>query len=63
MSLATDYLALILVIVLWVSVWALADTIGKLYLKTHQDRIRFYVVVAIVVSAILLKFFPQHLFL
>lgn len=62
-SLAKSYAALILVIILWVAVWSLADTVGGLYLRSHTDKIRFYGCVAGVTSLILIMFFPQHMFL
>ena len=62
-SLAKSYAALILVIILWVAVWSLADAIGGIYLRNHTDKIRFYGGVAGVTSLILIMFFPQHMFL
>ena len=62
-ALLENYVALLLVIILWVAVWSIADAVGKLYLRAHTDRIEFYTGVAAVVSVTLLLFFPQHLFL
>lgn len=62
-SLLANYAALILVIILWVAVWSIADTLGSLYLRNHSDRLVFYGSVAAATSLILLVFFPQHMFL
>ncbi len=62
-SLAKSYAALILVIILWVAVWSIADVLGGLYLRTHSDKLLFYGSVAGVASLILVMFFPQHMFL
>jgi len=62
-SLAKSYVAMILVIILWVAVWSLAEAVGGIYLRTHTDKIRFYGGVACATSLILIMFFPQHMFL
>ena len=57
-SVLKNYIALIVVIILWVAVWALADTLGEKYLKTHDNKIKFYSLVAVFSSIILVVFFP-----
>jgi uncharacterized membrane-anchored protein len=60
-SILKTYISLIIVIVLWVSIWAITDSFGRIYLKTHGDRIRFYSMVAIAASAVLVIFFPGEM--
>jgi fumarate reductase subunit D len=62
-SLLSNYVALILVIILWCSMWSLAETLGKKHLQTHAGKLKFYGSTVAVTSLLLVTFFPQHLFL
>ena len=62
-SLLANYIALVLVIILWVAIWSIADDLGKMYLRTHSDRLLFYGATAAATSLMLLLFFPSHMFL
>ena len=56
-----NYIALLVIIILWVSIWAIADSVSKLYMRSHTDRIKFCVIIAVVASVILLVFFPSSM--
>jgi hypothetical protein len=62
-SLLANYVALIVVIILWISVWSMAEVVGREYLKTNTDRMKFYTTAAAAASVTLILFFPQHLYL
>ena len=60
-SLLKNYIALIVVIVLWVAVWSISDSLSKIYLKNHSNKIIFYGLVLAISSFVLIYFFPENM--
>ena len=61
MSIIKNYTGLLIVIVLWIAIWSISDTLGKKYLKTHEQKMFTFVCVAIIASAILIIYFPNQM--
>lgn len=58
---AKNYLGLILVIILWVSVWFLIDTIAILLFLTPINKLFIVISIIVIVSILLVKFYPNDL--
>lgn len=55
------YLGLIIVIILWVAVWALWDDIARWYFKRHSDKMVVIGTTIAITSFLLINYFPEQL--
>ena len=56
-----NYLGLVIIIILWVAIWSLADTFARSLLKKTGHKVLFMTTTIAISSFVLIKWFPEQL--